>query len=861
MTIKAGQILRNYRLVEQIGEGGMGVVWKAVDTTLDRDVAIKILPENVANNAVRMARFEREAKAVAALAHPNILSVFEFGREGEVIFMVTELLEGKSLREWLADGPLPPRKAAEIARQVAHGLAAAHAKEFVHRDLKPENVFVSRDGRAKVLDFGLASSSRLIRGADRGATHTPTATELTSPGAVMGTVDYMSPEQTRGEEVDSRSDIFSLGTLLYEMLTGVRPFHRDTAPETMTAVLREDPTPPSGDSSVQMPVALERVVRRCLEKEPQGRFQSASDLAFAVDNAVRTTTALSSEQNAISAEPAGRRHRTWAVLSVAVASLILGILAGRWTGDSSLTTTSYSQLTYREGTISSARFGADGIIVYAAGWDGHTQELYTVHRGSAESRPLGIEDADVLSISSKGELALLLRPRFRVGWSPSGTLARMPLGGGAPLELLENIASADWDPAGEKLAVVRIVSDRSRLEYPPGNTLHETAGWIGDVRFSPDGEQIVFANHPSLGDDRGYVSVTDLDGDERQIGPMWSSLRGIAWSRDGKEIRLTAGLAGTIRGVYGMDLTGDLQVLSSAPVDMRLHDIDTNGRFLITRNTASRRIVGRAPGAAQDVSLSWLDWSYPGRISNDGARVVFTEQGEGGGAGYGSYIRSTDGGPAVRLGSGQALDIHPDGTRILSSILGERGVLMIYPTGIGETIRIVIPDLAVGTGAFTGRDNEMVVVGSLHDAQAQAFLYDPSDGELKPITPQGIGLYSLVLNATQRRVAVGIRGEQTLAYSLDGGQPQPLPGIQPNHLVVGWSEDGRILYLAERDTFPLSILRYDRERETIEPFLQLMPPSPAGLIDIGPAYINPSGTAYLYSYRRYLSTLYLGEGF
>jgi hypothetical protein len=240
---------------------------------------------------------------------------------------------------------------------------------------------------------------------------------------------------------------------------------------------------------------------------------------------------------------------------------------------------------------------------------------------------------------------------------------------------------------------------------------------------------------------------------------------------------------------------------------------------------------------------------------------VFTEQGEGGGTDYGSYVRSTDGGPAVRLGSGQALDLHPDGTRILSRTVGGQGVLMIYPTGTGETIRIAIPDLVLGNASFTGRGNELVLVGRRNDAPAQGFLYEPSDGELKPITPQGIDLFTLVLNPVQRQVAVGIRGEQALVYSLDGGDPQPLPGIQPHHLVAGWSEDGRILYLAERDTFPLSILRYDRERETIEPFLQLTPPSPAGLIDIGPVYINPSGTAYLYSYRRYLSTLYLGDRF
>jgi serine/threonine protein kinase len=298
MPIEAGQNLLHYRLIEKIGEGGMGLVWKAVDTTLDREVAIKILPDTVAGRPDRLARFEREAKAVAALAHPNILAVYDFGREGETTYMVTELLVGSSLRERLTEGPLPPRSAAELARQVARGLAAAHEKGFVHRDLKPENVFVTSEGRAKILDFGLAASTAAGRGADPSSTHTPTETELTAPGSVMGTVDYMSPEQVRGETVDHRSDIFSFGTLLYEMLTATRPFRRDTGAETMTAVLREDPSPTGSESHPQISPALERVVLRCLEKQPGERFQSSSDLAFAVDNALgaRAPTPRSSKR-------------------------------------------------------------------------------------------------------------------------------------------------------------------------------------------------------------------------------------------------------------------------------------------------------------------------------------------------------------------------------------------------------------------------------------------------------------------------------------------------------------------------------------------------------------------------------------
>ncbi len=862
MSFEPGKELLHYRLIEKIGEGGMGVVWKAVDTTLDREVAIKILPEEVAYNPARLGRFEREAKAVAALAHPNIMSVFDFRSEGETVFMVTELLEGRSLREALADGPLPARKAADIARQVARGLAAAHSKGIVHRDLKPENIFLTDESRAKILDFGLAASSG-PGGLDQGdETHSPTATVLTSPGSIMGTVDYMSPEQARGQEVDHRSDIFSLGTLLYEMLTGVKPFHRDSAPETLTAVLREDPTPPASDtvSGGRMPAAMERVVLRCLEKQPAERFQSASDLAFAVENALGTSTTYSREMEAVYSGPTGRRHRLWVLPLLGVLLLVAGVMLGRGTGESGNANANYTQLTYREGAIASARFAADGTVVYSAAWDSHRQQLYTVHQGSPESRPLGVEDAEILSISSKGELALLLQPRFRAGWSPIGTLARMPLGGGAPRRMQDLIASAEWDPAGDDLAIVRVENGNSILEYPPGNELYQSGGWIADLRFAPDGSRLAFANHPGLGDDRGYISVVDLDGNERQIGEIWSSLRGVAWSPDSDEIRFTAGRTGTIRGIHGIDLDGNIRVISSAPVDMRLHDIDSEGRYLISRNTAARKIFGRPPGGDREVPLSWLDWSFPGAISDDGMKIVFTEQGEGGGAQYGSYIRSTPGGPAVRLGRGQAWDLHPDGTRILSTAIEDRSKLMIYPTGTGQTRELTLTGFSQLIGFFTGRGDEIVLSGRKGDGQTAVYLYDPDSDSVKQVSPED-GAYAVVIrNAAQRKVIVNPRSGPPQMLPLDGGEPQPIPGLVATDNVVGWSLDGRTLYVGRRGQVPMMIERLNLDTGKREPFLELMPSSPAGLINIGPVAVTPDGRAYLYSFRRYLSTLYLGEG-
>ncbi|MGA9505469.1 MAG: serine/threonine-protein kinase, partial [Terriglobales bacterium] len=278
MALTSGTKLGPYEIVASIGAGGMGEVYRARDTRLGRDVALKILPESFARESDRLRRFEQEARSVAALNHPNILAVFDVGQNNGSPFLVSELLEGESLREVLERGPLSQRKTIEYGVQIAQGLAAAHEKGIVHRDLKPDNVFVTKDGRIKILDFGLA---KLAQAAGSGSDDVTLTNEHTAAGVVMGTASYMAPEQVRGEASDPRTDIFAFGAVLYEMLSGVRAFRRDTAAETMTAVLKDDP-PELSDPSHLVSPALERIVRRCLEKNPEQRFQSARDLSFAL---------------------------------------------------------------------------------------------------------------------------------------------------------------------------------------------------------------------------------------------------------------------------------------------------------------------------------------------------------------------------------------------------------------------------------------------------------------------------------------------------------------------------------------------------------------------------------------------------
>ncbi|HEX7252506.1 MAG TPA: protein kinase [Thermoanaerobaculia bacterium] len=321
MTLAAGMKLGAYEILGPLGSGGMGEVYRARDSKLERDVAVKVLPASVARDPESLARFEREAKAVAALSHPNILAIHDFGRQDDVVYAVMELLEGQTLRGKLDAGPVSQKQAVDYGLQIAKGLSAAHERGIVHRDLKPENVFVTKDGHVKILDFGLA---KRVEAAGREATNAPTADGQTEPGKVMGTVGYMSPEQVKGLAVDQRSDIFSFGTILYELLSGKRAFKRDTSAETIAAILTHEP--PELTVSGQVPVALDHVVRHCLEKDPGNRFQSAKDVAFALSEASGPTTLTSGVHAIAPAAPARKSGRLIAIVAMLVLAAIAGFL-------------------------------------------------------------------------------------------------------------------------------------------------------------------------------------------------------------------------------------------------------------------------------------------------------------------------------------------------------------------------------------------------------------------------------------------------------------------------------------------------------------------------------------------------------
>src|SRR5271169_591038 len=585
MALTSGTKLGPYEIQSLLGAGGMGEVYRAHDSRLNRTVAIKVLPASFSADRDRLQRFAQEARAAAALNHPNILSIFDIGEEQGAPYVVSELLEGETLRERLRNGALPIRRAVDYALQVARGLAAAHDKGIVHRDLKPENLFLTSDGRVKILDFGLAKLTRPE--AHDGSGDAPTVQVATEAGVVMGTAGYMSPEQVRGKPADHRSDIFSFGTILYEMISGKRAFHGETAADTMSAILKEE-TPELSETARNVPPGLERIVRHCLEKHPVQRFQSAGDLAFDLEALTELSAASKSgAQASVQAAKTGasRRLLLAAAAGVALAAAMLGL--GWWLGRGSASSppAEYQQITFRTGSIGNARFTPDGSVVYTATWEGGENQLYLARTDDTGSRELGLKNAELLSISKSGELAIRLNTVFYPGYARAGTLARVPLGGGTPREVLENVQDADWASSGESLAVVRFVPENQhwRLEYPIGKVVFDSINWISHPKISPDGKRIAFSDHENPGgDDEGSVAVVDMDGHEKKLASGWSSVQGVQWSPAGDEIWFTASDTGSAQNLRGVSLAGKLRTITNVPGGMWLQDLRNGVALMIT---------------------------------------------------------------------------------------------------------------------------------------------------------------------------------------------------------------------------------------------------------------------------------------
>jgi len=857
MTLAVGTKIGPYEILSLLGAGGMGEVYRARDTRLNRDVAIKILPASFSGDSDRLRRFEAEARAVAALSHPNILAIFDIGSYENCPYLVSELLEGQSLRERISSGVLPPRKAVDCALQVAHGLAAAHEKGIVHRDLKPENLFVTKDGRVKVLDFGLAKLTRPETDEASG-THTSAGADgiMTSPGVILGTVGYISPEQVRGLAADPRSDIFTLGAILYEMLSGKRAFKRDSAGETMAAILKEDP-PDLTRLDRKISPGSERVVRHCLEKNPEERFQSARDLAFDLES----LSDLSGPTLTPDYAAPQKRHPILRGLSGVLAALLLLSAGFFWGRRENPTPPLYHQLTFRRGTIRMARFAPDGqTVVYSAAWEGNPVEVFAARPESPESRLMGLTRTEILGISAKGDMAVCLEPHLTDPHTRVGTLARLPLAGGAPREILEQVQWAEWSPDGTSLAVVRDVGGRNRLEFPIGKVIYESGGWISHPRISPKGNQIGFLDHPQPGDDAGLVAVANLDGRMRSLSNRQVSTQGLAWSPAGDEIWFTATRQGSARAVYAISLSGKERLVARMPGTLTMQDIFKDGRVLLTRDNWRRELKGIAPGETKERDLSWLDYSYPADLSRDGGTLLFDEEGEGGGWTYAVYLRKTDGSPAIRLGPGQAMSLSPDGKWVISLPSGSPAQFVLLPTKAGESRTLTSDHINHIWARWFPDGRRFLFAGNEPNRGVRLFVQDSPNGKAQPISPEGVGVFSNALSPDGNVVAAIGADQKGYLYPVAGGETKRIPGLEPGEEPIGWGSDNRSLFVYRPGELPARIHRLDLSKGERTSWKELMPSDPAGVNHIGPIVLSSDGTAYVYGYHRTLSDLYLVEG-
>jgi hypothetical protein len=867
MPLAPGTKLGPHEIQSPLGAGGMGEVYRAKDTRLGRDIAIKVLPEEFARNAERLGRFETEARVIAALNHPNILSIHDIGTYEGAPYLVSECLEGQTLRMELSGSALPVRRVVDYGTQIAQGLAAAHDKGIVHRDLKPENVFVTRDGRVKILDFGIAKlvqPEALAEGATMDA-------GPTSAGLVLGTAGYMSPEQVRGEPADARSDIFELGIILYEMLCGQRAFRRDTSAETMTAILKEDPPELSLTGRTVSP-ALERIVRRCLEKKPLQRFQSARDLAFNLEGLTGVSSTSATNVSAGAAVAAAEKKTSGKrMMMLAAGALFLALLsAGSWmlgARSRSVPPPTYHQLTFERGLVYAARFAPDGpSIYYSASWNGEPVQLYTTQPDTPESRPLNLVNSTLFAASAS-QLAISMGCKDRFIGLCQGTLGLVPPAGGTPREVAEGVLAADWSADGNEMAVILEVAGKYRVEFPRGKMLYESTHPLGYLRIAPRSNAVAFGEFSSVDGDAGWVVAVDRNGKQLLRSVTFVSVEGVAWAPSGDEVWAGATRTeGWANEVVGLGLNGNQRVVLRLPGTLRHHDVSRDGRMLLSKESWRSGLQFRGPADMKERDLSWLDYATLRDISTDGSWISFDDWGSAAGASGLAFLRKTDGSPAIKLGQYSEPILSPDARRVLALNATTVNLVnfVLLPAGVGEIEKVNSTGMQETASQGFMPDGKAIYYAGEDGHGWKMYIQDIPGGTARAVTPtisvRRNHLEGHYLSPDGRTFFARDLSERGGVYPIAGGEPRLIPGWLPEDIWVAWAADERSIYVYHDDKTSAPLYRLELATGKRELIATLAPSDAAGVTTIVNVRMTADGKTYSYSFSRELSDLFLVEG-